>query len=85
MKGNQIILNIGFCNPVSLEIPEGLEVKVEKNTISISGISKQAVGDFSALVRHQRKVNPYSGKGIRYSDEKVIHKVGKKVGGASST
>jgi len=63
-----------------LEIPSDLTVGVDKTFINIAGISKKSVGDFAALVRIQRKTNPYSMKGIRYSDERVIKKSGKKAG-----
>ncbi len=80
VQGKELILNVGYSHPVHLEIPEGLTVIVEKTNIIISGISKKDVGDFASVVRKQRKTNPYSMKGIRYSDEKVIKKSGKKAG-----
>jgi ribosomal protein L6P/L9E len=57
-----------------------LTVTVEKTNIIINGISKKSVGDFASVARKQRKTNPYSMKGIRYSDEKVTKKSGKKAG-----
>ncbi|MFH1582583.1 MAG: 50S ribosomal protein L6 [bacterium] len=81
ISGNDLNLNIGFSHPVKLEIPEGLTTTVEKNIITISGIDKEAVGQFAANVRKVRKPEPYKGKGIRYVGEYVRRKVGKKVAG----
>lgn len=76
---NNLVLNIGFSHPVSMEIPEDLTVLVEKNIITISGISKQKVGQFAAAIRSEKKPEPYKGKGIRYEDEVIRRKEGKKV------
>ena len=75
---NNIVLAIGFSHPVIVPIPEGVEVTVQKNTITVSGINKEAVGHFTALVRSYKKPEPYKGKGIRYEDEIVRRKQGKK-------
>lgn len=75
----KITLQLGFSHPVVLQIPAGLEVKVEKNNMTISGNDKHKVGQFSAIVRSQRKPEPYKGKGIKYSDEIVRRKAGKVV------
>lgn len=80
VKGKELILNVGYSHPVPLEIPDDLTVSVEKTNIIINGISKKSVGDFASVVRKQRKTNPYSMKGIRYIDEKVTKKSGKKAG-----
>lgn len=77
--GKEIILNVGFSHPVKLTIPENIEVIVEKNTITIKGINKEVVGEFSANIRAIKKPEPYKGKGIRYEDEVVRRKQGKKV------
>ncbi len=78
MKGNQLVINAGYSQPVELDIPEGLTVEVNKNTeISVSGIDKQKVGAFAATVRAVRRPEPYLGKGIRYADEQVRRKEGK--------
>lgn len=79
LQGNKIVLNIGFSHPVEFEAPEGIELQVEKNTITISGIDKELVGQVAADIRSIRKPEPYKGKGIRYSDEVVRRKAGKKV------
>ncbi|HHT82407.1 MAG TPA: 50S ribosomal protein L6 [Acholeplasmataceae bacterium] len=78
VNGNTLALTMGFSHPVDLEIPEGLAVTVEKNTeVTISGISKELVGEFAANVRKVRKPEPYKGKGIRYENEHVRRKAGK--------
>ncbi len=78
MEGDKLVLNLGFSHPVKLDIPEGLKVSVEKNIISISGIDKERVGQFAAQVRALKKPEPYKGKGIRYENEVVRRKAGKK-------
>lgn len=76
--GDKIVLNIGFSHPVELKIPDGIKCEVEKGIISISGINKEVVGEFAATIRSNKKPEPYKGKGIRYSDEVVRRKEGKK-------
>lgn len=78
MKGNELTMALGFSHPVILEVPEGLTCVTEKNAITISGASKEKVGQFAAVVRSKKKPEPYKGKGIRYSDEVVRRKEGKK-------
>ncbi len=79
LKGNKIVINAGYSHPVELDIPEGLKVEVPSNTeLSISGIDKVLVGEFAAQVRKVRQPEPYKGKGIRYKDEVVHTKEGKK-------
>lgn len=78
LKGNQLVMALGFSHPVIIDIPEGINCTVEKNAITINGPSKEKVGQFAALVRSQKKPEPYKGKGIRYSDEIVRRKEGKK-------
>jgi large subunit ribosomal protein L6 len=78
IQGNLLDLQIGFSHPTRIDIPKGLQVKVEKNTaISITGIDKQVVGEFAAKIRAIRPPEPYQGKGIRYSGEVVRKKAGK--------
>jgi large subunit ribosomal protein L6 len=80
-KGKQLTLNIGFCHPVILEVPEGLEVQTPSpNQIDVEGIDKQKVGQFAAVIRAVRPPEPYKGKGIRYRGEFVRRKVGKSFG-----
>lgn len=77
-QGNDIVLNVGFSHPVKVAIPDGVSVEVEKNVITISSIDKEKVGQFSAKVRAVKKPEPYKGKGIRYEDEVVRRKQGKR-------
>ncbi len=75
MSGKKISLQVGFCNPVEIEIPEGLKVEVPQPTeIVVSGIDKQKVGELAARIRRARPPEPYKGKGIRYADEVVRRK-----------
>lgn len=81
LQGKQIVLQIGFCHPVELSIPDSIEVAIPKPTrIEISGPDKQLVGEFAAQIRRIRPPEPYKGKGIRYEDEQVIRKAGKAFG-----
>jgi large subunit ribosomal protein L6 len=74
----KLTLNVGYSTPVVMEIPEGLSVEVEKNTIiHVRGIDKQRVGELAAQIRRVRKPEPYRGKGIRYLGEQIRRKVGK--------
>jgi len=79
MQGKKLVLSVGYSHPVELEAPEGLTVEVPSQTqVVISGINKQVVGEFAANVRKTRPPEPYKGKGIRYKDEHVRRKEGKK-------
>ena len=78
VTGNELVLNLGFSHQVPLEIPKGLTVTAEKNVITVSGIDKEVVGSFAALMRSKKKPEPYKGKGIRYEKEVVRRKEGKK-------
>lgn len=78
VKGKDLDLQVGLSHPSIMPIPDGIEVKVEKNTkIIISGIDKQKVGQFAATIRSIRPPEPYQGKGIRYVGEFVRRKAGK--------
>lgn len=81
-KGQNVLkLMLGFSHPVEYKIPEGIDVKVDKQVnIIVSGIDKQLVGRVAAEIRDLKKPEPYKGKGIRYVGEKVRRKVGKSVG-----
>ncbi len=81
LAGQKLVLNIGFSHPVEVEPPAGIKFGVEKNMVIVSGIDKQLVGQVAAQIREIRKPEPYKGKGIRYSDELVRRKVGKKAAG----
>lgn len=78
VKGNEIVLNVGFSHSVNLEIPEGITAEVVKNQIKLAGPDKEALGQFAANVRKVKKPEPYKGKGIRYQGEFIIRKQGKK-------
>lgn len=82
LKGKQVDLALGFSHPVVLDIPEGLTVEIEKNTLKVSGADKQKVGQFAAVIRALKPVEPYKGKGFKYDDEIVRRKEGKKAGSA---
>jgi large subunit ribosomal protein L6 len=78
-QGRKLKLQLGFSHDVELDVPEGLEVKTpDQTTIEVSGIDKQAVGQFAAEIRRWRKPEPYKGKGIKYRGEYVFRKEGKK-------
>ncbi|MFZ0014483.1 MAG: 50S ribosomal protein L6 [Acidimicrobiia bacterium] len=78
VQGEKLVLQVGFSHPTEVEIPDFIEVQVEKNTfLLISGIDKQKVGQFAAQIRSIRPPEPYQGKGIRYVDEYVRKKAGK--------
>ncbi len=79
MKGKQLSLALGFSHDVLFDAPEGIEIKVPKQTeIEISGIDKQAVGQVAAKIRAYRPPEPYKGKGVRYAGEYIFRKEGKK-------
>jgi large subunit ribosomal protein L6 len=77
--GTKMTLNLGFSHPIIVEVPKGLAVAVDKNTITITGPDKQRVGQFAAEIRELKKPEPYKGKGIKYSDEVILRKAGKVV------
>ena len=78
VKGKELNLALGFSHPVKVAIPEGLTVTIEKGVLSIAGFDKELVGQFAADVRALKKPEPYKGKGIRYDDEVIRRKQGKK-------
>lgn len=78
VKGQELNLALGFSHPVIVKIPEGITVTAEKNNITVTGIDKELVGSFTASVRALKKPEPYKGKGMRYHDEVIRRKVGKK-------
>ena len=78
-KGSNLVVNAGYSNPVEVVVPAGLKIEIPSNTeLTISGIDKCLVGEFAANVRKIRQPEPYKGKGIRYKDEHVRRKEGKK-------
>lgn len=80
VDGSRLKLVVGFANPIFKPIPQGVDVKVEKHVVTITGFDKQTVGQFAAEVRAVRKPEPYNGKGIKYRDEVIIRKEGKTAG-----
>jgi large subunit ribosomal protein L6 len=78
VQGNKMVMALGFSHPVHVEIPAGLKVTAEKNLITVSGIDKELVGQFSAELRSNKKPEPYKGKGMRYEKEVIRRKQGKK-------
>ena len=79
--GKNIQLNVGYCHPVDLTPPAGVEFAVENGTkVTITGADKHLVGQFAANIRDQRRPEPYNGKGIMYEGEQIIRKQGKVFG-----
>ena len=79
LQGSKLVLALGYSHPVEIEAPAGIEFEVPQPTqIIVRGISKQLVGETAAIIRKQRKPEPYKGKGIRYQGEYVARKVGKR-------
>jgi large subunit ribosomal protein L6 len=78
IKGKDIVLALGFSHTITLTIPSDLKVTTEKNTVLVSGIDCEKVGQFAAEIRSLKKPEPYLGKGVHYSDEVVRRKQGKK-------
>jgi len=78
LRGNKLVMALGFSHPVEFDAPEGIKFEVEKNAINISGIDKALVGQVAANIRKLKKPEPYKGKGIRYKGEVVRRKAGKK-------
>ena len=80
-KGDFLLINAGYSHPIYLQIPENINIEVPSTTsIVVKGINKQNVGDVAAKIRQIRKPEPYKGKGIKYSDERIRRKAGKTVG-----
>ena len=79
LKGNELVVTAGYSHPVNVEIPEGITLESPSNTeLTVKGIDKCKVGEFAANIRKIREPEPYKGKGIRYKDEHVRRKEGKK-------
>lgn len=88
-QGGKIVLNVGYCHPVELKVPQSVKVEIKTPAtrgndvpalFTVSGPNKQELGQFAAEIRKVRPPEPYQGKGIRYADEHVIRKVGKALG-----
>lgn len=82
--GNNLEMNLGFSHPVKYEAPAGISFKVEKNKIVVMGIDRELVGHVAAGIRSLRKPEPYQGSGIKYLEEVIIKKAGKKAAAAVS-
>lgn len=78
VKGKNVVLTVGFSHTVDLAIPEGVTATVEKNVMKLEGVDKEIVGQFAANIRRVKPPEPYLGKGIRYDDEVIRRKQGKK-------
>lgn len=78
VKGKEIEMQLGYSHPIIMDIPDGIDVSVNKNEITIDGVDKELVGQFAANIRSQKKPEPYKGKGIRYADEVIRRKEGKR-------
>ena len=77
VQGKVLNLQLGYSHDINYDIPEGLEITVEKNVITVKGTDKQAVGQAAAEIREFRPPEPYKGKGVKYTDEVIIKKAGK--------
>ena len=77
LAGTDLKMNLGFSHEVIYHLPQGITAVVEQNTITVSGISKQQVGQVAAEIRSLKKPEPYKGKGIKYEGERIIRKSGK--------
>ena len=78
ISGKVLTLSLGYSHPVVYELPDGINVEIEKQTkLSVIGIDKQLVGSAAAKIRSYRKPEPYKGKGIKYADEHILRKAGK--------
>ena len=78
LQGKDLLLNLGYSHPIEFKAVDGIEFKVEKNTITVRGINKETVGQIAANIRKLRKPEPYKGKGIHYLGEAIKRKAGKK-------
>jgi len=77
LAGSDLKFNLGFSHEVVYHLPQGITATVEGNTITVTGIDKQQVGQVAAEIRALKKPEPYKGKGIKYADERIIRKSGK--------
>ena len=77
LKGRTAVFNLGYSHPINFELPEGIDAKIEKTKITLSGIDRGLLGKTAAKIRSLRKPEPYKGKGIKYAEEKIRRKAGK--------
>ena len=78
LSGKTLVLSLGYSHDINFKIPDGINIKVEKNLVTVSGTSKQLVGQVAAEIKSFRKPEPYKGKGVRYEGERIYRKEGKK-------
>ncbi len=78
LSGKTLVLSLGYSHDINFKIPDGINIKVEKNLVIVSGTSKQLVGQVAAEIKSFRKPEPYKGKGVRYEGERIYRKEGKK-------
>ncbi len=77
VKGKVLVLNLGYSHPIDYQLPDGISAKVNKNTIELTGVDKEALGQSAAKIRSFRPPEPYKGKGIKYLEETIVRKAGK--------
>ncbi len=77
LKGRTAVFNLGYSHPINFELPEGIEARIDKTKIYLSGIDKELLGMTAAKIRSLRSPEPYKGKGIKYEDEVIRRKAGK--------
>jgi large subunit ribosomal protein L6 len=80
VKGQTIVLSLGFSHPVEFKLPEGVAAKVDKNLLILSGIDREVLGAAAAKIRSYRPPEPYKGKGVKYVEETILRKAGKAAG-----
>ncbi len=79
VSGKKLTLNLGLSHTVEIEIPDDIDIKMDGNTkLAVSGANKQKIGQFCSVIRSKRPPEPYKGKGVRYADEFIVRKEGKK-------
>lgn len=84
VKGNDLELSLGYSHPITISAPEGITFITDKTSIKVQGIDKEQVGHIASIIRSQRLPEPYKGSGIRYSDEIIKKKAGKKAATAGA-
>ncbi len=77
LKGRTVVFNLGYSHPINYELPEGIDARIDKSKIYLSGIDKELLGMTAAKIRNFRKPEPYKGKGIKYAEETIRRKAGK--------
>jgi len=77
LQGRTAVFNLGYSHPINFDLPEGIDARIEKTKVIVSGIDKELVGMTAAKIRNFRKPEPYKGKGIKYEEERIRRKAGK--------